>query len=224
MTSYLIISSDNQLLEQKFGELCDDKQISPFDKTIFDISLVETKTGTKKSWGIDDIKSVQKKIFLKPLKGEWKAVIIKDADLLTQEAQNAMLKILEEPPTGTLFILTAATDAAFLPTILSRCTIIKLDTSRELSTEEAEQISSDISALNQAGIGERLKKAEVLSKDKQNALSWITNAILSLHADVESDDPQQFYHLTLLHQAYKTVKTTNANLRLTLENLFLQWE
>lgn len=49
-----------------------------------------------------------------------RAVIIEDSHLMTVEAQNALLKILEEPPTGTVMILTAANSQALLPTIRSR--------------------------------------------------------------------------------------------------------
>lgn len=49
-----------------------------------------------------------------------RVVVVEDAELLTTEAQNAFLKTLEEPPLGTVFILTATHDQALLPTIRSR--------------------------------------------------------------------------------------------------------
>lgn len=55
-----------------------------------------------------------------------RTIIIKEADRLTREAQNALLKTLEEPPAGTMLILTANSSSSLLPTILSRLTIIEV--------------------------------------------------------------------------------------------------
>lgn len=56
---------------------------------------------------------------------EYKAVIITDADKLSVQSQNTLLKILEEPPPRIIFILTTAKKRKLLPTILSRCIIRK---------------------------------------------------------------------------------------------------
>lgn len=61
-------------------------------------------------------------------KGIRRVVIIESADLMTTEAQNALLKTLEEPPTDTVFILTAASVEALLPTIQSRVRVLQLVT------------------------------------------------------------------------------------------------
>lgn len=49
-----------------------------------------------------------------------RVVLISDAQLLSEEAQNALLKLLEEPPQSTIFIFTVPTDKSVLPTIVSR--------------------------------------------------------------------------------------------------------
>lgn len=55
-----------------------------------------------------------------------RVVIIDGADRLTLPAQNALLKTLEEPPTGTTILLTATSPSALLPTVVSRCTLLYL--------------------------------------------------------------------------------------------------
>lgn len=55
-----------------------------------------------------------------------RAIIIDNAQLLTTEAQNALLKTLEEPPQGTLLVLTATSDQALLPTIRSRTQLVSV--------------------------------------------------------------------------------------------------
>lgn len=67
------------------------------------------------------IREMEHGLRLRPLEGPHKAVIVKDADRMTIEAQNALLKTLEEPPGSALLILVSARPRALLPTVLSRC-------------------------------------------------------------------------------------------------------
>lgn len=77
------------------------------------------------SISINQIREIKQLIFQKPLTQRFNIVIIYEAQKLTIEAQNALLKILEEPPQSTIIILVAPDSSALLPTILSRVTIIK---------------------------------------------------------------------------------------------------
>ncbi len=72
---------------------------------------------------IEQIRKIRAKAGLKALEGNNKVIIINDADFLREEAANSLLKILEEPPSRTVFILTANNGDKLLPTILSRCQI-----------------------------------------------------------------------------------------------------
>jgi DNA polymerase III subunit delta' len=65
-------------------------------------------------------------IALRPLEAERKVLIIRGADDLAEEGANALLKTLEEPPPTVTMILTAPQSDAVLPTILSRCQVIRL--------------------------------------------------------------------------------------------------
>ena len=81
-----------------------------------------------KAIGIDAIRELDHFLSLKvPSQKIFdRAVIIEDSHFLTLEAQNALLKMLEEPPQGTLFILTASYSQSLLPTIRSRTQIIDI--------------------------------------------------------------------------------------------------
>jgi len=70
---------------------------------------------------IDFIRHIKKNIYLKSNEAGWKVVIMLDAHLLTTEAANAFLKVLEEPPPKSTFILTTTNPGRLLPTIKSRC-------------------------------------------------------------------------------------------------------
>lgn len=74
---------------------------------------------------IEDIRQLKKDIGLRPYEGKFKVFIIDNAHTLTAEAQNALLKVLEEPPAMSLIILITSKPALLFKTIISRCRIIK---------------------------------------------------------------------------------------------------
>jgi len=75
----------------------------------------------QQSLKIDTIRAIEKDLRLKPMEGKNKIAIIDPANELTEEAAHALLKILEEPPSGTYIILIAPDETSLLPTIRSRC-------------------------------------------------------------------------------------------------------
>lgn len=80
-----------------------------------------------KSLGVDDIREqIIHQVDLKQFEYAYKIFIIDHADEMTQAAQNALLKTLEEPPYYAVFLLLAENLEQFLPTILSRCVHLKL--------------------------------------------------------------------------------------------------
>lgn len=83
---------------------------------------IETPAG-KQEIPIEAIRELNKQLRLKVPSRQTvnRVVLISDAHMLSLEAQNALLKNLEEPATGTVFILTAPSDRSLLPTIASRC-------------------------------------------------------------------------------------------------------
>lgn len=70
---------------------------------------------------IEQIRQMQEKILEKPIVSDKKVYIIDDADLMTKEAQNCLLKTLEEPPKFAVIILVLSNDSKILNTIKSRC-------------------------------------------------------------------------------------------------------
>jgi len=70
---------------------------------------------------INFIREIKHNIYLSGSENGWKVVVVLDADLMKEEAANAFLKILEEPPPRSTIILTTTNYEAILPTIRSRC-------------------------------------------------------------------------------------------------------
>lgn len=90
----------------------------------------ETKTNTL---GVKAARFVQGDVSIRPYEGPYKIYIIPEAHNMNAQAQNALLKTLEEPPAYAVLILLARTTAAFLPTVLSRCVTLNL---RPVSEDE----------------------------------------------------------------------------------------
>lgn len=86
-----------------------------------------------RSFHIETVRELRRKALLKPNEAAIKVFILANCDTMTAQAQNALLKLLEEPPADTMFILTAASRGALLDTVLSRLTEIRI---QPLDTEE----------------------------------------------------------------------------------------
>lgn len=77
--------------------------------------------GESGSIKVEQVRDVIEQAAYRPFEGRRRVVIIDDADTMVSTAQNALLKILEEPPPSSVFILVASRPDALLPTVLSRC-------------------------------------------------------------------------------------------------------
>lgn len=106
----------------------------------------------KDSISIEAIRTLQHFLQLKTTgKGSFRrAVLIEHAGLLTIEAQNAYLKLLEEPPVDTLMILTVDSVRALLPTIISRLQTITITAPSEDATREYFSARGAVEEVNQA--------------------------------------------------------------------------
>jgi len=96
-----------------------------------------TGLGSGAEIGIDDIRALQRLANLPPYEGMSKAFIIDDAEYLSTEAANALLKILEEPPTKVVWLLLAAEEGRLLPTVVSRCQRLAL---RPVPSEKIQEV------------------------------------------------------------------------------------
>ena len=83
------------------------------------------KPENKREIVIEQIRALKKDVIIVPNEAEKKAYIINDADLMNVNAQNAFLRILEEPPAHAVFILKTGAPAQLLTTVRSRCVELK---------------------------------------------------------------------------------------------------
>lgn len=93
-----------------------------------DIIRIKCNEGARKSIGVDDIReNLINDIVIKPYEYDRKVYIVEDAQKLTAQAQNALLKTLEEPPEYAVIILLATNADILLDTIKSRCVIVDME-------------------------------------------------------------------------------------------------
>lgn len=132
----------------------------------------KSKSGPAKELRIDAIREMQASVGLSPHSARWKIFIVGDAEKMNEEASNALLKTLEEPPAHTIIILLAPDEGSVLPTISSRCFVLPL---RAMSRESvaralvekwgAEREQAELSAALSGG---RLGYAVRLMEDRDS--------------------------------------------------------
>jgi len=104
---------------------------------------------------IDEIRDLIRQLSQTSFAGGWKAGVILCADRMTDQAANALLKTLEEPPSGTLLILLTDEPQALLPTISSRCQRISLsDEDEEVSRHWKDPLLDILGELPPASVTE----------------------------------------------------------------------
>ena len=95
-----------------------------------------------KTLKIEQVRNLQARIVEKPITSRRKVYVIDDADLMSEESQNCLLKTLEEPPEYAVIILIVSNESRILPTIKSRCVIIKF---QPLTSKEIKQVKPELS-------------------------------------------------------------------------------
>ena len=87
---------------------------------------VEIVTPSGLSYGVAETRQLVTRSALAPTQGQWQVTIVEDADRFTEQALNALLKAIEEPPPRAVWLLCAPSPEDLLPTIRSRCRLVSL--------------------------------------------------------------------------------------------------
>jgi DNA polymerase-3 subunit delta' len=117
--------------------------------------------------GIDDIRGLQRLANLPPYEGKCKVFIIDEAEYLSTEAANSLLKILEEPPPRVVWLLLAAEEERLLPTIISRCQRLEL---KPVSSERVQEVLVNSYNLD-------TDKAQLLTRLCHGRLGWAVSVL-----------------------------------------------
>lgn len=171
--------------------------------------------GDEEKLGIEQMRKIKAFLSVKAYHSKGKTVILENGENLTIEAQNSLLKTLEELSDDNLFLIGATSDANFLPTIISRCEIIRIKSQGSRIRDEEQM--KDIEKLLDCTIGEKFEYIEKL-KDKEaflNSLVAYFHQNLNLHPRGGYSD-----FLNELLQAEQWAKQ-NVNIRGILEYLMI---
>lgn len=122
--------------------------------------------GARTVISIDAVKDIIASAHLRPYEGHTRVYIVQSADRLSQDAANALLKVLEEPPPDVLLLLLTDNPDGVLPTIRSRCQLVEL---RPLPVARVAELLRD-----EHGAGE--EQAEMLARLSRGCVGWAIEA------------------------------------------------
>lgn len=203
---------------------------------------------------VEKIREVEKNLSLYPYSGKYKILLINNAHRMSVQSQNALLKTLEEPNPNSIIILVTHQIEAILPTIYSRCQVLKFgrvsssQIRKEIADlselgdklavlgkpglvvnvcqneeirhqyEEAVKVLRQLSSMN---INERFNLADSMSKNTTESISTLELWSWLIH-EKAIDNIKLFKVINKINNTLKQIKTSNSNVKLALENLFLE--
>ena len=187
---------------------------------------------------IGQIRAIQSALRLGSHEGGWRVAVIADAEWLNVEAQNALLRLLEEPPDRTSLVLIAASAAALLPTIRSRCQRVRFPAEPPLplrgdeAEEEVRELVERLDALASATLPDLLDWAEVYRGTRAPAAErvqlllmagsqWLRERVGEAVVDGRPNlrPPLEAFHI--LAACRKDLSQRNANPQMVAERAFL---
>ncbi len=165
---------------------------------------------------IGQIRSIKKKIIFKTEKIN-NILIIKDAQYLTREASNSLLKIIEEPPRKLIILIVVDNISKLLPTIISRCKKIVLLDKLEL-TSDNRYINLLKQVIDSKEIYKRFSVADKIVKSKADILMILRDWIMYL----ESNPCEENISRILRIDKYLRKYNKSLNKKLFLENILFK--
>ena len=188
-----------------------------------DLMVVDSESG--KEISIGKIREIQNFLAYKSYNGGLKIVIIDNAHFMNHEAQNCFLKTLEEPKGRTILILISPKPEMLLPTIFSRCQLIKFlgrPVENQKKIEEESKILQNALKIINSDLGQKFRYAKSFDFEKQD-LSQLLEVLQKYFRNLLLDgSPDAKRILRLIEDINLKITTTNANPKLALEVLLMQ--
>jgi len=175
-------------------------------------------SGDGDSIGIESVREAINFLWLKPLKSPKKTLIINNADKLTNEAQNALLKISEEPPEHSLMILVLKDPGVLAFPLVSR--FQKIYFSKQC--EEYESYANDAKNLAKEFFGADYKERKEIIKVVIEDSQTLADFVKSLIAELRRDPIKNHHVLKELLGRWQLINQYNVNKKLQLEAALLE--
>lgn len=167
--------------------------------------------------GIEQARQIKKHLSYKPHQAKGKAVVLEDGGNLTIEAQNALLKTLEELPEHAQFLMGSSSESKLLPTVLSRCEVIQIP---DVSTQSTPGVglNQEIEKLLGANLEERFEYIANLKEKEWFLQSLVKYFHQNLASHIKDGDIEFLKELLASEKRAKH----NVNIRAILEYLMLK--
>ena len=170
------------------------------------VDVIRLEPDERASIKIDVVREMLGGTSYRPFEGKRRFVLIREADTLESQAQNALLKSLEEPPPGTSFILTTAVPGALLPTVRSRCMRLRfgrLTTAEVAAALVRDHDRSDAEARETAPLADgSIGQALALADNDLTTLRDLAFRLLQ-HTAGRADTPARLQAAAALHTSAK---------------------
>lgn len=214
MVSQLIISPSSQTNAHYFTKLLQSLSLS---FTHPDVLFLDNE-----KLGVEQSKQIREFLSIKPYSAKGRVVFILHADNLSLDAQNALLKTLEEPPLYATIVLAVENEQRLLPTIHSRCQMIYLDENENGDRQTTKSINKEsndqIEKLIKANLSERFQYIEKVD-DKES----LFQSLFAYYHERLKKDPDVVQTVKTLLEVEKWHKA-NGNIRAILEYIMLRME
>lgn len=225
--SALVFGATKNLREEKILEIVNSEANKDFEKVTdlyekADIKILELKDD-EKTIGIGQTREGTKFLQERPFSYRKKFLIIFDAEKLTVQAQNSLLKTLEEPPSYSLILLSSKTRNSLLETVISRCRMIMVGKGKECTQIEN---SNSLKKILKMSLGKRLDIAAEISKEEKETVlelleCWINEARELLL--IKPNNKNRLKNIKKIIEVRRDLENTNVNQRLSLEALVISF-
>lgn len=203
MQPKIIVNQNREERDKKIWEILKESEITHNNP---DLLLIEDE-----KIGIKEIKQLIKHLSTKPFGRTAKSAIILNGNNISLDAQNALLKTLEEPPGESIILIGVDSETKLLPTVLSRCLVLS-----QQPTAISHQPDFDLEKLLNASIEERFDLIEK-TNDKEKLLNDLT--VSYRQKILKGEGSNEFLEELLTAQIWKE---SNVNIRTILEYLMLK--
>jgi hypothetical protein len=199
MNTILIISVKKKFINANVTDYKKELNVNPAN---FHEIIPET------SIGIDDIRKIQTIVKLSPFGGGNRLVVINNAEKATIAAQNALLKILEEPPVHNFIILVSSSLEKLIPTIQSRCQIVQdPEFIHKLNDKDNIKYSEIFDKILKGSPGQRICISMTYTKTREDALKFLDKLQTIARQSLFNKDTNMIYSYSNLATVIgKTIK------------------
>jgi hypothetical protein len=186
---------------------------------------------------IAQVRALQARLRLRANEGARKVAILADAEWLNQEAQNALLRLLEEPPPGTTLVLVAASAAGLLATVRSRCQRVAFRPGRperlvgDDAPEPVREAAGRLARLGDASLADVLDWAEEYRGGRtgaaavagllETAAAWLRDRVVDRVRAGSRDVAGELDAFATIHACRQSLAQRNANPQMVAERALL---